>query len=549
MRPSLNFVRHHLNPQEKCAAVLFASAESVVAAVAAAAAAPAGKIPWKNWDVQPMTSTAHASREYAGNKKPNVGATAGQNHRESTPFETHTDKRKPVLPTTHGVVALAKGSSPRASTASQDFTEDPVGLKYITGGGEDNICKQELSPLSSLEGLEIVTTALEREGGGYGTSKKTNVEGISGALPCGGSTHGEGGSGNTSHPGTFPRRRKTASGIEDEASQLLSTDEAVAPLVIRKRHDPATRRQQPNRPPLPEEDKYTDALHGDQACMVAQKGGGVIGRSSDDTGAPEEHTKARDQAKRLALEVARLRSALRVTTSELNTERSTRVRIEVRIHLHQLTDYAKLFRSRKRSRLPLAQTVPLEPSVAPSLSLPILVKVPNNSCPRRRHQKAYVKILPQDEWWKKMREWEEDRDSLITSKQEAERASRSVEEKMARHMAEVRAPPLMPDWITEQPLLHVGSRCRYNTALLARKHARHRIYSITRDSPHSSFNTPLTVLSSRKEANGTATPFLISVVISEIQKTTLAFCRTGIARRRTRLSASPGKPPRTWRKM
>ncbi|CAN0291904.1 unnamed protein product, partial [Ectocarpus sp. 12 AP-2014] len=84
----------------------------------------------------------------------------------------------------------------------------------------------------------------------------------------------------------------------------------------------------------------------------------------DETGA-SEHQKTRDQAKRLALEVARLRSSLRATTSELNTERSTRVRLE-------------------------------------------------------------------DEWWRRMQEWEEKRGCLVASKQEAERAARTAEEDVAR---------------------------------------------------------------------------------------------------------------------
>lgn len=80
----------------------------------------------------------------------------------------------------------------------------------------------------------------------------------------------------------------------------------------------------------------TEGLSHNQASVVSLKGGrvGLSGGSVEATAASEQQTKARDQAKRLALEVARLRSSLRATTSELNTERSARVRIEVRTNPH-----------------------------------------------------------------------------------------------------------------------------------------------------------------------------------------------------------------------
>lgn len=81
-----------------------------------------------------------------------------------------------------------------------------------------------------------------------------------------------------------------------------------------------------------EEAEGTEGLPHGQMSVVALKGrGGLPGGNVEATATSEQHTKqARDQAKRLALEVARLRSSLRTTTSELNTERSTRVRIEVK---------------------------------------------------------------------------------------------------------------------------------------------------------------------------------------------------------------------------
>lgn len=72
-------------------------------------------------------------------------------------------------------------------------------------------------------------------------------------------------------------------------------------------------------------------------------------------------------------------------------------------------------------------------------------------------------ICPQDEWWKKMRAWEEDRGRLITSKQEAERASRSAEEKMTRQLEEVRTPHLTPHWMSR------GNRFMFDLIVSAKK--------------------------------------------------------------------------------
>lgn len=64
-------------------------------------------------------------------------------------------------------------------------------------------------------------------------------------------------------------------------------------------------------------------------CTVGgrRKGGGAL-PSAGETGETQQ-VKSRDQAKRLALEVARLRSALRGTTSDLEADRATRARLEV----------------------------------------------------------------------------------------------------------------------------------------------------------------------------------------------------------------------------
>lgn len=299
-----------------------------------------------------MMGTTRA-REEINNKGPDTGV-AGHSYRDFVPFETPTNENKVLL--AGGVVAVAEDRS-RAFTVAQEFAEFPVGQTYVASGNENekNMYMQKMSPLSSPEGFEIVTP-LEKEGQGHKPGKKIIVERISGASPAGCSTHGGGGGGDISHPGTLRQNKETAQGTEERVLPPLSTEAATARFVTSKQHEAATSRQRPPPPPTShrdmeklrvsapapaassdsrvsqQENKHPDALLGDQTCIVVQKGSNVLGASSGDTGASEEKTKAREQAKRLALEVARLRSTLRVTTSELNTERSTRVRLEVRTH-------------------------------------------------------------------------------------------------------------------------------------------------------------------------------------------------------------------------
>lgn len=50
-------------------------------------------------------------------------------------------------------------------------------------------------------------------------------------------------------------------------------------------------------------------------------------------------------------------------------------------------------------------------------------------------------LYSQDEWWKKMGEWEEERGNLVAAKQDAERLSRSAKKELERALAEVRIQP------------------------------------------------------------------------------------------------------------
>eukprot|EP00903_Cladosiphon_okamuranus_P008779 g8410.t1 len=195
----------------------------------------------------------------------------------------------------------------------------------IAVGADGDMCKQELSPLSAPEGLGGSQAACERDRKkrcGPGDKKIDDAQGSSPGADA------------------FPQNTQDP----DKATPL-------ATAVVR--HQDTKQAE--------EEAQRKEGLAHDRMGVVALQGrGGISGGGSEGTTAPAEQQKARDQAKRLTLEVARLRSTLRATTSELNSERFTRVRIE-------------------------------------------------------------------DEWWKKMEKWEEERGSLIASKQEAERLSRSAE--------------------------------------------------------------------------------------------------------------------------
>lgn len=179
-------------------------------------------------------------------------------------------------------------------TATQQGEPPPS----IAVGVDDDVCRQEPSPLSPPEGLEELR-ASERDKEWCRPGEKIEAEG---ASRNDASPHCPGGA---------------APDTEDTGK--------ATPLATAAVH------REEKKPPK-EEAESTEGLPRDQMSAVALNGrGGPSGGGVEaSTAALELQTKARDQAKRLALEVARLRSSLRATTSELNTERSTRVRVEVR---------------------------------------------------------------------------------------------------------------------------------------------------------------------------------------------------------------------------
>ena len=165
-------------------------------------------------------------------------------------------------------------------------------------GANDDMSRQEQSPLSTPEDVgELGVSDRDREWCRPG--EKIGAEGRA--------------SGNAS-----PHCPRGA------APDAKDTDKAATPLAT------ATVHRENNEVPPKEEADATEGLPHDRMSAVELKGrGGLSWGGAEETAASEQRTKARDQAKRLALEVARLRSSLRATTSELNTERSTRVRVEV----------------------------------------------------------------------------------------------------------------------------------------------------------------------------------------------------------------------------
>lgn len=166
---------------------------------------------------------------------------------------------------------------------------------------------QELSPLSSPEGL-VGSGARDQEREWGGPSENIAAEALSRApaAPLSGGRQEEG-SNDIVTDATHPFVASDLHGDMKQQSNQKTSEEDL--------------KQQPDRKP-PDPSKESTLLakeHEDSKILPV----------------PEEQTgevvrKAREQAKRLTLEVARLRSSLRACTSELNLERSNRVRLEAR---------------------------------------------------------------------------------------------------------------------------------------------------------------------------------------------------------------------------
>lgn len=187
-----------------------------------------------------------------------------------------------------------RGEAEKIESATTKCDPPPT----LAANADDDAYRQESSPLSSPESRGEIE-ACKRDWKLCGSGEK--IDDDEGAASG----------------GAFPGSPGTED-ITDKATAQLTT--SAHSEVVKQSHKAVECEE--------------EALH-DQTSVVVRKGqGGLSGDSAEATAASEQQTKAREQAKRLALEVARLRSSLRATTSELNTERSARVRVEVRTNPH-----------------------------------------------------------------------------------------------------------------------------------------------------------------------------------------------------------------------
>lgn len=206
--------------------------------------------------------------------------------------------------------------------------------------GENDVFWQNLSPLSSPEGLTTPMRERDKESERHmvdaekaGSDPAVLGDGWSGsrALPTGRREHGEvsdgavppprseempEGSINSRHHAKAFHQLSERIQPRDDISGLSSPDTAPAAAI------------ETAYPSVGEQAKSArERVAGRPVSKDQNKPGGSEGEGDD----PEaEQKKARHQAKRLALEVARLRAALRRTASDLKAERTTRARVEVR---------------------------------------------------------------------------------------------------------------------------------------------------------------------------------------------------------------------------
>lgn len=218
------------------------------------------------------------------------------------------------------------------------------GGTVLRHSGEHHMLGQELSPLSSPEELKNSACMLSKEDNFDEALNKDPKE-----IPGGGSTCRDGPTqraAESDNHGLAEDRRKYGD-INADGVPFL---EGGVSRELRGNHDfPVSREQwnQENSLPgvsiplvaalLPSTTAANDKAHcydDNQGILDRQR---LLANREEQESfhrqgktATSDHTKARNQAKRLALEVARLRSALRATASNLKAERTARVRLEVK---------------------------------------------------------------------------------------------------------------------------------------------------------------------------------------------------------------------------
>ncbi|CAM9796433.1 unnamed protein product [Scytosiphon promiscuus] len=383
--------------RDKCAAVLFASAESVAAAVAAVQDGPG-----RTWRVQPMADTRQKSKENISKAKRTVSP-LNQLQRESNVLFLGKSRSVPaasssssdsgneeLFSSTGGDCRHCRqNDQQRLKTKSSRWgllTEDALrkqqqqylpgvqkstervktrksSPKDVHGSDDSAMCRQEPSPFSLPEELRAWSPCTQTRDHD-GLKLKTNDEKKTGEHK-GGLTHGEACTKTDGGP---------ASSVGGDAVPPRSASDEPHLATDRRVHGQQQNQERSAKRASLDGNKSggTDRESAKKGDTTTHGGDELPGRSDKAEAPDKQQAKQTKQAKRLALEVARLRSSLRATTSELHAERSARSRLE-------------------------------------------------------------------DEWWKKTRAWEEERSSLVTSTQNAERASKLAQEEVGRALAKGKA--------------------------------------------------------------------------------------------------------------
>lgn len=204
--------------------------------------------------------------------------------------------------------------------------------------GESDVLWENLSPLSSPEGLTTPMRERDEEGG----QQMIDAE-EAGSDPA---VHGDGRGGWR----VLPTDRSEYGGVGDGAAPLPRSEET--PEESRRHHEKASHQlsergqprldsgglSSPDTAPVAEIETAYPSVGGHPESVRGGVVGPQISQDRNEMGVGEgkdddlaaEQNKTRHQAKRLALEVARLRAALRRTASDLTAEQTTRKRLEVR---------------------------------------------------------------------------------------------------------------------------------------------------------------------------------------------------------------------------
>lgn len=199
---------------------------------------------------------------------------------------------------------------------------------------DSDICRQEPSPLSLPEGIGASSPRTPMRGKN-GLDRNTSAGKESGERAGGSARGGDGGMSTSTRAKT---NTGTALGFSGGPSPPGSKD-GVPPLAADEcLHGPTPNQKRSLETASLDRTKSRDTGRNSamKVDMEAHNSNELSGQSGEAEASRQQQAKHTNQAKRLALEVARLRSSLRATSSELDAERSNRLRLEVRQTLHLL---------------------------------------------------------------------------------------------------------------------------------------------------------------------------------------------------------------------